>query len=168
MTETFNQALKDRDQQFLAQICENIRIEISLTNNPPIEILAKSKIVPDIISFLDPTYFEYEKLVEECSWILANIASGPSDYVKSLIGLGAIDIALGLFECKSQKVQENALWILSNIAGEHTDYRDELLMQDVVSKSINLVAGKNVEVYLVETLSWLTANLCRKPYPDYA
>jgi len=163
---SFRNALDSGDYEFIAEVAECIRRNISQNENPPLLELLKTNIVPLIVKLLDSEYFQHEKLMVECSWILANIASGDIDFVYYLVELEIIPKALNLFCHPSVEVREHAVWILANIAGENVDFRNQLLDNDVVNLIDYMLRQEGFEdfpIHFVTQVSWLISLLLRGP-----
>ncbi len=163
---SFRNALDSGDYEFIAEVAECIRRNISQTENPPLLELMNTNIVPLIVKLIDSEYFHHEKLMVECSWILANVASGDIDFVYYLVNdLLIIPKTLNLFCHPNIDVREHAIWILANIAGENFDFRNQLLDNDVV-KLIDwmLDQGEDLPVNFIMQVSWLISLLLRGPH----
>jgi len=163
---SFRKALDSGNYEYIADVAESIRRAISLDENPPLFDLIKTNIVPFIVKLIDSEYFQYEKLMMECSWILVNLASGDIDYVYYLVELGIIPKALNLLCHPSSDVRENAIWMLANIGGENIDFRNQLLDNDIINL-IDYMLGQNkieeLPLSLAREVSWLMSILLRGP-----
>ena len=152
----------------LANVTEMIRRIISLSDNPPVDELISTGLVPHIIKLIEYEYFQYEKLMNESAWILANIASAKSDNVNYLIQNGVAQKALNLLDHESEEVKDNAIWILANIAGDSYANRDALINMEIVAKLSNILDDHAYSPSFLGHVAWLMSNLCRgKPYPSF-
>lgn len=157
------------DFEKLGESAEKIRRVVSDTEAPPLNELMSTGVAPHILKLLDFQYFEHENLMLECSWIMANFASGTPTHVQYLMGQGIVKKALDLLRHPHELIKDNAIWILANIAGDSHENRDYLLENEIVSVLVTLLEDSTFSVAFVSHVSWLISNLCRgKPYPPYA
>ena len=164
----FHHRLESNSFDELVNIVETIRRIISQNEQPPIEELFKTGVIPHVLRLLDRNLFRYERLMRECSWIIANIASSRSDHINHIVELDAIQKAFDLLDHNSEEVKDNAVWILSNIAGDSLEYRDLLIKMGIVAKLISILDGHKLLPSFLGNVSWLMKNLCRgKPYPNF-
>ena len=127
-------------------------------------------IVEYIVKLLDPEYYGEVKLMIECSWIVANIASAyqATEIYQYLMKFDILPRAVNLFGYHNADVQENAVWIVANIAGETLEFRDFLLESGIVEKMECLVPSLKNYTALATQVAWLISNLVRgKPYPNF-
>ena len=78
----------DNDPQKQFESASFIRKLLSVENNPPIDDVMKTGVVPRLIAMLDYNGKEeqiYEKIKFELTWILLNISSGTHEQVNILI-----------------------------------------------------------------------------------
>lgn len=161
--------MKASDYEQLSAAAEQIRRAISIDENPPLNQLISTGVVPHIIKLLDYDYFAYQPLMIECAWIIANIASGTPAHVEYLVKQDIISRAINLFDHPHDDVKDNAIWILSNIAGDSFENRDKLLEVGIVAKLENTLLDNTYSTGFISHVSWLISNLCRgKPYPPFA
>lgn len=100
-------AINDKNTEKLEIALTDLRIAISSTENPPIELLYKAQIIPLIAEFLKKEHFEYVKVQTEAAWIIANVLSGDSIYTEYVVKeLNGIELMLTLLHSPSQGVQE--------------------------------------------------------------
>ena len=165
LASTFTEHLKAQNYGKIEEIIAEIR-KVTSTDNPPVEQLVNTGIIPDVISFLDPKFYECQNLLQECSWIICNVSSGTSEHVEFLISLGAIPKVLQLLSYPNQSVFDSAIWTLANIAGTTLTFRDLLIDNDIVNKLLIILDGNFFSPSLLVQVSWLVSNLCRgRPYP---
>lgn len=164
------QAIEAQDYNLVTESAEKIRRMISIDDNPPLEPLLKTNIAPTLVGFICPDNYQFEKLILEFSWILANIASGDGFYVQYLVDLEVIPKALDLLQYGTLDIKENAVTLLANIAGENTEYRDHLLQRGIVNM-IEYVYSTYVEgssLTFPSEFAWFLSVLTRgSPYPDF-
>jgi len=165
---SFCEYLKASDFDNLAQVAEKIRRAVSRDEKPPLQQLINTGIVSHIIQLLDYDYFQYDVLMNECAWIMANIASGPEHHVKFLIDNQIIFYSLNMLDHPNENVKDNAVWILSNVAGDSLEGRKSLLDKEIVARIEKLLDGHSYQTNFIAHVSWLISNLTRgKPYPEY-
>jgi len=165
----FIQAITAGDFAVAAVVAEEIRKSVS-DEEPPIDQLIETQVLPYIVNILDGNYNDYERLVEECTWIAANVASGEAHNLNCLFDLGIVPKALDLLLHPNNRIKENAVWVLANIAGDNTDFRDQLLQTDLIKRIEHIVYDKMNEKSsdLISNLMWLIAVLFRgTPYPSF-
>ena len=92
----------------MLEIVEKIRRNLSVDEEPPASELISTSIVPYIIKLLHPDFSSYDDLVIECSWTVANIASGKSEDVDYLVRLDVIPNIIQLLDRPNPGIQENA------------------------------------------------------------
>ncbi|ETO13363.1 hypothetical protein RFI_24012, partial [Reticulomyxa filosa] len=98
----------------------------SVDKEPPFESILNSGIVPRLIFLMKDS--SRTMLRQECTWSVANIASGPSVWIAQVCKLGAIQAFLHALTHSNDIVTINAAILgLANIAGDCTQYRDWIL-----------------------------------------
>jgi len=168
LTASFYEYFKARDFENLAQVAEKIRRAVSRDEKPPLQQLINTGIVSHIIQLLDYDYFQYEVLMNECAWIIANIASGAEHHVKFLIDNQIVFYAINMLDHPNENVKDNAVWILSNVAGDSLEGGDSLIEKEIVGRIEKLLDGHSYQTNFIAHVSWLISNLTRgKPYPEY-
>ena len=168
MAASFLAMLESNNHVQLAELTEKIRKFVSKTENPPLADLVCTGLIPHFVEFLEPKYYEDEKLVTESSHILANVASGNAKYVDLIVNLGIVPKAIELLEYPSDEIKDNALFMLANIAAESFQSRDLILDNKIVPTIINLLCGETHTKTLINNVAWLIANLTRgRPYPYF-
>ena len=121
-----------------------------------------------MIDLLDQKYYSYSHLIAQCAWIIANVASGDSLYVKDLVCWGIIPKIIQLLTHTNCEVQENAIWLASNLAGDGACSRN-LLIQNKIAPLIAELERNNVFAKSVlPQVAWLISNLAgQKPYAPF-
>lgn len=151
------------DAQFDATI--KFRKLLSIEQNPPIQEIIDTGVVPRFIQFL--SYAHYPKLQFEAAWALTNIASGTTKHTQAVIGEGAIPIFVHLLRSESDDVKEQAVWALGNIAGDSYKYRDLVLESGALQPLLEM-CNSRVGHGMLRNATWTLSNLCRgKPQPDF-
>lgn len=146
-----------------------LRKAMSYDCDPPLEDLVDCGVVPHIMKVLDEDAFGNSDLMIECTWIIANLASGASEHVDYLLDYDIIDKALMLMNYPSEEVNENVMWILANISGDTFESRDIILERGIVHKLEMALDGQAFHPSFLCRVAWLISNLCRgKPYPKFS
>jgi importin subunit alpha-6/7 len=73
-----------------------IRKILSVEDNPPIEEVVDSGIIPTLVEYLNKP--EFPQLRLEAAWILTNVASGTSEQCQVLVDLDVIPMFIGLLK----------------------------------------------------------------------
>ena len=142
------------------------RILLSRPENPPIQKVIASGIIPRLI-FLS-TVTSHPNLQYEALWVLTNIASGTEEDTQKIVDANGIAVFTKLLNEKEAKVRDQAVWVLGNIAGDSYENKIKIMNEP---NAIDLVV-KNIEfaptVSMTQNAIWLASNLIReKPYPPY-
>jgi len=160
---------KEDNFEGLTNVLAQIRIKLSSNEPHPVGELADTGIIPQVLNFLDPKYYNMEKLIIECAWIISIVLAGETQHVNYLMSLDVVPKTIPLLEHPSDDVKENSIWILANIAGDSVAYREVLFKNDITYKLEDLSHKDNLSPSLVKQLAWLISNLCRQlPYPDFS
>ncbi|KAJ5075956.1 importin alpha [Anaeramoeba ignava] len=154
----------DNSQKQFALI--KIRKIVSVEENPPIQQIIDTGIIPDLIKIL--SHEKNVKILFEAAWILTNIASGNSNQTKTVTKAGAIPLFVRLLESNDEDVQEQAIWGIANIAGDRIKYRDQFLHFGALSQILNIMKHTTSQDIL-QNGTWAISNLCRgKPKPAFS
>eukprot|EP00005_Dracoamoeba_jomungandri_P003703 CAMPEP_0174252310 /NCGR_PEP_ID=MMETSP0439-20130205/1835_1 /TAXON_ID=0 /ORGANISM="Stereomyxa ramosa, Strain Chinc5" /LENGTH=531 /DNA_ID=CAMNT_0015332827 /DNA_START=73 /DNA_END=1668 /DNA_ORIENTATION=- len=142
-----------------------IRKLLSIEQNPPIDEVIRSGILPTFVRFLSA--FDNEKLQLESAWALTNVASGTSEQTMAVVNVHAVIPFVKLLNSHNADVREQAIWALGNIAGESTQCRDFILSQGVISLMAKTFQS-NPTPSMLKNATWSLSNFCRgKPAPDF-
>lgn len=102
-----------------------LRKLVSVEQNPPIQLIIDSGLVPKLIKYVQQE--EYSQLQLEATWCLTNIAAGNQAQCNSIIEKGGIKIFVDLLLSETIGVVEQAIWALGNIACDSSHHRDSIL-----------------------------------------
>lgn len=139
---------------------------LSFEENPPLQQVIDSNLVPKFISFIKRA--DDTKLQFEAAWCLTNIASGEHDHVQVLIEKGAVGVLVNLLSSPHIEVIEQAIWALGNIAGDNTRIRDMVIMAGAVTPIAEALDRTPAGSCFVRNASWTLSNFCRgRPGPEF-
>merc|ERR1719222_359788 len=96
------------------QATVEFRRMLSVEDNPPIQDVINSGVVPRLMEFL--AYSQEEKLQFESAWTITNIASGTTSHTRCVVEHGGIPAFVNLLSSPNSDVREQAVWALGNIA----------------------------------------------------
>lgn len=133
---------------------------MSQSENPPIDRIIASGLVPVFINFL---YREDSpELQFEAAWVLSNVAGGNSEQTRTVISYGAVPMLIRTLQTAGVDVQEQSVWALSNISGDCWQARDQVLAAGILSPLLTLVTAHPDRLTLLRSVVWCLSNLCRK------
>lgn len=141
-----------------------VRKLLSVNENPPIQAVVDSGVVPRLVSLLPRD--DWVELQFEAAWAVSNVASGTQDHTHLVIQLDAVPQFVRLLESTSEEVREQATWAIGNIAGDSADCRNYILSLGAMPKLIKAIGIPVSKVTILRNAVWALSNLCRsKPPP---
>jgi len=111
----FNAKMMSDNKDQVLEGLVGIRKLLSIANNPPIQQVVDSGIVPRILSFMSLS--ESPAFQFEAAWTITNICSGTSQHVQYIVQLGGLDATINLLSSTSTEVLEQV-----NIAQKQNEY----------------------------------------------
>ncbi|KAJ0250117.1 Importin subunit alpha-3 [Hirschfeldia incana] len=138
---------------------------LSREQNPPINDVIQSDVVPRVVTFLSKA--DFPRLQFEAAWTLTNIASGTSENTKTIVESGAIPILVNLLSSANEQVREQAVWALGNVAGDSPKCRDIVLSFGAMLPLLSQF-NEHTTLSMLRNATWTLSNLCRgKPQPSF-
>ena len=142
-----------------------VRKLLSVDENPPIEQIIQSDIVPTLVQFLSRD--DSPQLQFEASWALTNVASGTNTNTHYVIHQGAVPAILRILNSPSEDVREQSTWAIGNLAGEGPDCRDFIIKSGVMAPLLQCIMTPSSKLSVLRNAVWALSNMCRaKPLPD--
>ena len=102
--------------------------------------------------------FSSPELQYEAIWALANISTGTTENIQSLINSGSIPTLIQLLNDSTSPDVIESIWCLGNIAGGSTQFQDELLKSGVVHPILKIASG-NPKISILRNSVWCLSTL---------
>ena len=142
-----------------------LRRILSIEDNPPIQAVIDSNLVPMFITLL---YHNIPKFQFEAAWCLTNIASGSSENVSTLMEKDIITHFNKLLGSPHIEVVEQVIWGIGNIAGDSPTTRDSVIKSGSLEKISYILENAPGESTFTRNAAWALSNLLRgRPSPNY-
>jgi len=162
----FNAKMMSDNKDQVLEGLVGIRKLLSIANNPPIQQVVDSGIVPRILSFMSLS--ESPAFQFEAAWTITNICSGTSQHVQYIVQLGGLDATINLLSSTSTEVLEQAVWTLGNIAGDNVEYRNLCIQKNSMERLLAVFFHSHFHSSLQRNTVWAMSNLVRsKPTPAW-
>jgi len=147
------------DLNLQAKALEALKKILSVDQNPPLQVLSSLNIAPSLRNLL---LSSDEAILQEATWIVLNLAAGPTEIVSSLVAAGCLPALIPLISHPNDDIASLVIWALSNIAGDSLEHRDLVIAQGAIEIVMDLLA-KPVQrpIEQLEGLTWFLSNLCR-------
>jgi len=145
--------------------CRQLRKQLSLAKNPPIDEVINGGLVPAFVTMLA---HPESKMQFEAAWCLTNIASGTSTQGEAVVANNGVPALIALLDSPSLEVCEQAVWALGNIAGDCPALRDLVLNNGATEKIIKMIeaTASMGQMSQLRNAVWALSNLMRgKPQP---
>ena len=151
-----------------------IRKLLSRKDNPPIQIVIDSGLVPKLIKYVQQE--DYPQIQLEATWCLANIAAGNQNQCNSIIEKGGIKIFVDLLLSKTVGVVEQAIWALGNISCDSVNHRDSIVKNNGIQNLLvvmevarsQISTNKQIIDSIIKPIIWTLSHICRvKPLTKY-
>ncbi|KAG2331252.1 hypothetical protein Bca4012_019175 [Brassica carinata] len=142
-----------------------LRKLLSREQNPPINDVIQSGVVPRVMTFLSRA--DFPKLQFEAAWTLTNIASGTSENTNVIVESGAIPKFIHLLSSANEEVRDQAVWALGNVAGDSPKCRDRVLSFGAMLPLLSQF-NEHTKLSMLRNATWTLSNFCRgKPQPSF-
>jgi hypothetical protein len=131
------------EQQMMGAVC--FRKLLASDGAIPYEFVLQTGIISRICSFLSYRGEHVLDLLDECAWVVTNIACGGHAHVLSLVENHAVELLMELLTIQHPKasgLKEQALWALGNIAVDSGDARLVLLQKQLMGGMMAIVGAE--------------------------
>ncbi|KAL9644235.1 hypothetical protein ABK040_005696 [Willaertia magna] len=141
-----------------------LRKLLCVKNNPPIDEILQSGILPSLIKLLS---LDTQPLLQsESLWSLCNIASGNGNHTKAIVNTGVIPTLIKLLQSPCGDVIKGSLWTLANIAADSVKFRDIVLNAGVIQIILDTFEKQSNNNKVLRNVARVMVNLFRgEPSP---
>lgn len=170
--------LLSKNPEEVFQGVNKFRKNLSVEQNPPIQAVIDSGLVPRFVELLSSSCSLYvnvdlnmvKKIRAESAWALTNIASGNSEQTQKILDFGAIPLFADMLRESDEDLVDQAAWAFGNISGDSEIMRDACINCGVLKTALHLsknLIHSNTGLRVLRNLAWLISNLNRgtKPPP---
>ncbi|KAI4293013.1 importin subunit alpha-6/7 [Pancytospora philotis] len=153
------------------------RNSLSVEENPPIQAVIDSGVVPRIVQLLDTAAYAgfrdavpaiINKTKIEAAWVVTNIASGTTEQTNYLADQQAIPSLIAMLNDEDHGIVDQSVWALGNLAGDCEKIRDKIIDGGALFRIVPLIERYTImkdQIRVLRNLTWLMANLCRGRSP---
>lgn len=173
--ETIRVQLESNNLEDIYQGAYDCRSKLSIENNPPIQSVIDSGMVPKFVQLLNPDFYKYfapnsliNKARVEAAWVLTNISSGTTEQTANVVEAGAVPYLIEMLKENDDSIVDQAVWALGNIAGDNEATRDIILQQGALQfiiQAIEKYSSSKEHLKILRNLVWLISNLNRGRNP---
>eukprot|EP01062_Namystynia_karyoxenos_P029031 TRINITY_DN21885_c0_g1_i1.p1 TRINITY_DN21885_c0_g1~~TRINITY_DN21885_c0_g1_i1.p1 ORF type:complete len:600 (+),score=145.16 TRINITY_DN21885_c0_g1_i1:63-1802(+) len=157
----------DEDSPNIHKCLVRLRKILSFEDQPPIEPVIRTGVVPILVEHLRPEAPDDIKF--EACWAVTNICSGTSEQARvPLEEPELLDHLCAMMDSGSDDLAEQTVWCLGNLAGDCAEFRDKLLAAGVLTRLLAMAERDQLKTTLARNLAWTLSNCVRhKPEPVF-
>ncbi|XP_037935992.1 importin subunit alpha-like [Teleopsis dalmanni] len=145
----------DKKQQLIG--FQEVRNILDCEQNQANAIMISNSVVPVCVKMLQDN--SQPMLQFEAAWVLANIISGTTEQIMSVIQYNAVPHLINLLKSKVPIHVELAAWTLAVIASNSAVTRNIVINHDIIDSLLPLLVNE-IPISLLRIIVWLISNLC--------